>query len=594
MSFFVVAWMRRFVGIHGFELLHVLSLGFIGFSLVFFPDRVDFIMILLGGSVVTFFLSCWVKRRSHYKQEVIAGLRKKVDLFRSIVKGAVDPIMVLDQRGCIVVCNAAAEQLFGYSRKELLGKPVVEFIVPFAYRVAHNEALKSLLRSDGCPEVLRRMDLPGLCKDGSQIPLELVLKSICVDGKFYYKALMRDRTERVQLLISLRESLKKAEMAGEAKSEFLTNMSHEFRTPMNAVLGLTELVLESSLTKEQEEYMQIIQRSGNSLLRLIDQVLDFSKLDVCEIRLEKVWFGLPVLVKEICVLLRGEALKKGLEFYCVLDEKLSSVFMGDPLRLRQVLVNLVGNAIKFTEEGSVTLVVKKDDGGGISFSVVDTGIGIPSDKIEVVFDRFQQVDASLSRKYNGMGLGLSISKELVVLMGGVLHVSSEEGKGSTFSFCLPDCERPDGFSIVSRKSTVSLLKKGTGSGKRGLVLVVENDLPNQTVAVQFLEQLGYVAEVASNGQVALDLMRGIQFCFVLMDIRMPVMDGVETIRLIRDGNVLSESKDVFVLVQTASILPSGVEFALRAGANAFLLKPYSVLALREILEANGFSCDPLE
>ena len=371
-------------------------------------------------------------------------LKEREARLRSILENALDAIITLDKEGLVKELNPAAEKLFGYSREESIGRDIADFIVPPESREAHRTVLACFTnhasKTGKIPNVNRRIELKGLRSNGERVDLEVGLTAVMQSGNLHYTAFIHDITERKQLIKSLEETLDVAESANRAKSEFLANMSHEIRSPMNAIMGMTELVLLSNLTEDQRANLEIVQNSADSLLGLINDILDFSKIEAGRLILERITFDPRGRIEKTCDGLAIQAHQKEIELYCDMEPDIPTL-VGDPLRLNQVLVNLLSNAIKFTSEGEVTLRVKKmpehmGDGKNIRlhFSVTDTGIGIPPDRMDSIFEQFTQADGSTTRRYGGTGLGLTISKHLVEMMDGEIWVESKLGEGSFFHF----------------------------------------------------------------------------------------------------------------------------------------------------------------
>jgi len=381
-----------------------------------------------------------------------------------------------------------------------------------------------------------------------------------------------------------------AERASSAKSEFLARMSHEIRTPMNGVMGMSELLQGTELTARQRRLAETITRSAEGLLQIINDILDFSKIEAGKLAIEEIEFGLREIIEETIEILGVRARAKGLELKCVLEPSVPACVRGDPMRLRQVLINLAGNALKFTEVGEVVVRVKAlDDDGRLRFEVADTGIGISEEAQTQIFSAFSQADSFTTRKYGGTGLGLAICRQLVGLMGGEIGVQSAAGRGSTFWFevRLPaTAERAAASSAPSRApvpppGAAPAASFAPGSGP--LVLLVEDNAVNREVAVGMLENLGYRTDTAANGMLALEAVSESKYAAVLMDCHMPVMDGLTATTEIRLREAKSGAPRVPVIALTANALEGNRERCLAAGMDDFLTKPFTQVALAQLL-----------
>ena len=388
--------------------------------------------------------------------------------------------------------------------------------------------------------------------------------------------------------IEFEQAKEKAEAANQAKSEFLANMSHEIRTPMNAILGMTELALTSDATPEQKRYLSTVQSSANALLQIIDDILDFSKIEARKLDLHPNPFNLRDTLSDTLEMLAGRAAEKEIELACQVSNRIPDLLVGDPNRLRQILMNLVGNAIKFTERGEVfvTVEIAEDSADGslpLHFVVTDTGIGIPAEKQQMIFESFVQGDGSMTRRFGGTGLGLTISSQLVGIMGGRVWVDSQVGRGSSFHFTVPfrSVQHPAGQTATPER----VIQKAMQSLH---VLLAEDNEINRQVAVEFLEMRGHRVQIAMNGLEALEAAGRQRFDVILMDVQMPKMDGFQATASIRQ-NEKTTGHHTPIIAMTGYAMKGDRQRCLDHGMDAYICKPIQSQELFNILE----SFDPL-
>jgi PAS domain S-box-containing protein len=506
--------------------------------------------------------------------------------YRSIVFEAVDAIVTIDQQGRILSFNPAAEQIFGYHEDEVAGRNV-SLLMPAPYRDKHDQFIKDYLTT-GIGKIIGvgGREVVGLRSNGQQFPVDLSVSEVQLADEVLFTGIVRDITARKEVEDALENARLEAETANRAKSDFLAHMSHEIRTPLNAILGMADLLAETDLTEGQEKYISISKRAGNHLLSLINDLLDLAKIEANQFRLDSVPFNLKELLFETCSFMRTAAQRKNLELDYTLDSGIPSTLLGDPKRVRQVLINLLGNAVKFTEKGSVSLHVRPVHSEGshkseperveIEFEVKDTGIGIQHDNMETIFDRFSQADQTITRKFGGTGLGLAVSRNLVVMMGGNIRVISREQAGSIFTFNAWFETRPGDEEYKNGQPQPTLSPQDLYSSAGPLkILLAEDSADNRFLFQAYLKDYDCTLECAVNGQIAVQKFLQGGFDLILMDVQMPILDGYRATQEIRSHERQKNLSAIPIIALTAHALSEDREKSIQYGCDMHLVKPIS-------------------
>ena len=518
------------------------------------------------------------------KKKLDQRLRDQQFYTRSLIESNIDAIMTTDPSGIITDVNKQMEALTGCTRDELIGAPFKSY---FTDPERAEAGIERVLREKKVTDY----ELTACARGGKQTVVSYNATTFydrdrTLQGVF---AAARDVTERKRVEVELRQAKAVAESASQTKSDFLASMSHDIRTPMNAIIGIADLLAKTSLSVEQSKYVQIFRGAGENLLHLVNDILDLSKVEASQLELEHTGFSLNDLLAKVAEMVALQADEKGLILVCEIAANTPTALVGDPTRLRQVLLNLLGNAIKFTEVGEVAMRVTPDADsaapGALRFTVADTGIGIGEDKLEAVFERFTQADSSTTRRYGGSGLGLTISKRLVELMGGRIWVESAVDKGSVFSFVVP-------FEIwtdAGRRAAVSL-----GAGLEPPlpalnILLVEDSSDNRTITIAYLQDTPYRIDIAENGVIACEKFIAGTYDLVLMDRQMPVMDGLTATRAIREWEQANRRSPTPIIALTAAALKGDQETCMAAGCTAYLTKPIKQEALLQAIK----DCSPI-
>ncbi len=522
----------------------------------------------------------------------VKALQERTTYLDALIVNNPLAIAVMDPGRRIVMCNPAFERLFLFSAAEINGRRIDDFLVPTEHESEIAYDIAALDAGEAVFGVRRRKR-----RDGTQIDVEIHGVPLAIDGELVgCYGIYQDISERLAAEAELRAAKETSEAANRAKTGFLANMSHEIRTPLNGVLLAAELAAAENPTPRQKEYLETIRTSGESLLLLLNDVLDLSKIEAGKMAVHIAEFSIRTCLAECVTLLRARAEQKRLNLTVAIHDAIPEHVAGDFLRLRQIVLNLAGNAIKFTDQGSITMsaeLVSQRDGEIVcKFSVKDTGIGIPPEKQALVFREFEQADNTATRRFAGTGLGLAICGKLVQLLGGTIWLESEAGQGSTFYFTSRFAEVVTPSKPVPKPEKISVAIE---DGRMLRILIAEDNAVNQRLALRLLERRGHSAVAVGNGKEAVRVSSGQSFDVILMDLHMPEMDGIEATRRIRRSEALT-GLHVPIIAMTASAMKEDREACLAAGMDAYISKPIcpeEFFATLTRVTASG-NADPIE
>ncbi len=549
-----------------------------------------------------------------YRRRMEQSLRDSEAQHRAVLETAVDGFVIIDARGIVRMFNRASEQMFGFSADEVLGNSV-RMLMPAPYKDQHDIYLANYHRTGERKIIGVGREVLGSRKGGTTFPMEVAVGEMQLGGDQYFVGILRDITEANQARedlaasqLELRKRVEESESArielrdksdmlaklaaekdqawraaervNEHKSEFLATISHEIRTPMNGIMGTLDLLAAADLSDKDQQLVDVARASATGLLAVVNDVLDLSKLEAGQVSLERHVFSLAQLVRQAYSLMRVSAEAKNIDLVLELEPDMPEAVLGDSARISQVLNNLIGNAIKFTEHGEVRISVNSELSAGVClvhFAVEDTGAGITREAQEVLFERFAQADASITRRFGGTGLGLSICKQLVETMSGKIGVQSAPGKGSRFWFDLT-------LQVAEADQTSGEEQPSSSGPVIGPlhVLVADDNETNQLITSRMLERLGHTVELVADGDDAVNAVAEGQFDLVLMDGRMPRLSGEEATRQVRELN--NAKAGIPIVALTADAMQADKDRYFACGMNGYITKPIDLGTLANELQ----------
>jgi len=535
-------------------------------------------LALIVFIIVIFALVIIIIKNQTTKNKISKELKQASQYARSLIEASLDPLVTISAEGKITDVNEASVKVIGIPREMLIGTDFSNYFT----------------EPEKARDVYRRVFEKGFVAD---YPLTIrhikgKLTNVLYNASVYkgdknnvhgVVAAARDVTRQKRFENELIESksnaertAEKAEESNKLKEAFLANMSHEIRTPMNAIIGFSDILSKANLEEKEKEYVRTIKVAGENLLTIINDILDISKIEAGMMIFEEKTFGIQELFKSLNVMLMGKANEKKLELVFSCDKNIPEVLLGDHTRLTQIIINLAGNAIKFTQKGNIHVHasgVKKNGGTLVEFSVKDTGIGISSDKLEHIFERFRQAESNTTRKYGGTGLGLSIAKQLVELQGGTLSVKSELNIGSVFTFCIPyrkATQIQTKLAVIEKKYNLQDLSKLN-------ILLVEDNPLNVKLILSLFSEYNFKLQIAENGSLGIEKLKENKFDIILMDMEMPVMNGYEAASIIRN----ELNSNIPIIAMTAHAMAGEREKCLSLGMNDYISKPINANLLFE-------------
>ncbi len=500
---------------------------------------------------------------------------------QNLIDHALDGIISINPEGKILTWNPQATTIFGWPREQVLGKILAEQIIPQELQAAHQQGLEDFAKTRSGKVTNKRLEMTARHQDGREFPIEISIIPIIQGDTYFFYVLVRDITQQRMAEQAMLHAKETAERAAKAKSEFLATMSHEIRTPMNGIIGMTGLLLDTDLTSQQHQFAETVRNSGEALLTIINGILDFSKIEAGKLEFETINFDLHLAIEDTLDLLAGKAASAHLELVGFIEPQVPTALRGDPGRFRQVLLNLIGNAIKFTKVGEVQVITSliQEDSQTVTVKVAvsDTGMGIEPSTQQNLFEPFQQADSSTTRQFGGTGLGLAICKKLVHQMGGTIGVESEPGKGSTFWYTAQFSKQLPNTTLPLQQTTLDGLR----------ICCIDDHPVNRQLLQEYTGSWGMHVELAPTPREGLQMIqqaqyRGCPFHLAILDMEMPGLDGMTLAHTIKADPQIA---DIHLILLTSLGRPGDPQKAKESGFSGYLTKPIRRNVLKKTLEA---------
>ncbi len=524
-------------------------------------------------------LEARVQQRTAELQDTNDLLRNSEARMRAIMDSALDAIVIIDEHGMVEMFNPAAEKMFGFSSKEMIGRSMATLLPPF-HQTKFHQYLQNYIQTGEKKMIGKAREEMAQCQDGTIFPVQIAISEVQLESRRIFAGIIHDITQRKKTEDELKVAKERAEAASQAKSNFLANMSHEIRTPLNAIVGFSQILLNRtkkvSVPSDFLDYLENIKLSGQRLSEIINNILDLSKIEAGKMSYVEESLNLKQLIQGIYHINRAHALQKHLQFVYEIDPQLPTFIKSDRTKLNQILMNLTTNAIKFTGEGKSVILKATKEQDLLLLQLIDEGIGISQDQWESIFEAFKQADDTVTRRFGGTGLGLAITKNMVKLLDGRIMVDSVAGKGSVFSVRLPLLPAED-TSVAADISSQNIQ-----FAKDNKILVVEDNSMNQAMIESLFDDLGLEVEIAENGKQAIERLEQHSLPdLILMDLHMPEMDGLQATKFIRQE---LEHVDIPIVALSADAFTEQQQSAFKAGINDYVTKPVDFNQLFPILK----------